>query len=35
VRTPPPSFGENTVDILSELGYENNRIKEFGEKGII
>jgi crotonobetainyl-CoA:carnitine CoA-transferase CaiB-like acyl-CoA transferase len=35
VRTPPPSFGENTEDILSELGYENNRIKEFGEKGVI
>ena len=35
VRTPPPSFGENTEDILSELGYENDRIKEFGKKGII
>lgn len=35
VRTPPPRFGENTCDILHELGYENDRIKEFGEKGII
>jgi len=35
VRTPPPSFGENTEDILSELGYENNRIKKFGKKGVI
>ncbi|MDQ1330132.1 MAG: hypothetical protein QG578_395 [Thermodesulfobacteriota bacterium] len=35
VRTPPPAFGENTGDILRELGYENDRIKEFGEKGVI
>jgi crotonobetainyl-CoA:carnitine CoA-transferase CaiB-like acyl-CoA transferase len=35
VRTPPPAFGENTGDILRELGYENERIKEFGEKGVI
>jgi len=35
VRTPPPRFGENTEEILSELGYENDMIKEFGEKGII
>jgi len=35
VRTPPPAFGENTKDILRELGYENDRIKEFGEKGVI
>jgi crotonobetainyl-CoA:carnitine CoA-transferase CaiB-like acyl-CoA transferase len=35
VRTPPPRFGENTEDILSELGYENDKIKEFGKKGVI
>lgn len=35
VRTPPPGFGENTEEILSELGYENDMIKEFGKKGII
>lgn len=35
VRTPPPRFGENTEEILSELGYENDMIKEFGKKGII
>jgi len=35
VRTPPPSFGENTEAILSELGYGNDRIKEFGEKEVI
>ncbi|OQW98211.1 MAG: carnitine dehydratase [Desulfobacteraceae bacterium A6] len=35
VRTPPPGFGENTEDILSELGYEKDRIKEFGKKEVI
>jgi crotonobetainyl-CoA:carnitine CoA-transferase CaiB-like acyl-CoA transferase len=35
VRTPPPAFGENTEAILSELGYGNDRIKEFGGKGVI
>lgn len=35
VRTPPPSFGENTEEILRELGYDNERIKEFGRKGVI
>ncbi|MBU1180786.1 MAG: CaiB/BaiF CoA-transferase family protein [Pseudomonadota bacterium] len=35
VRTPPPGFGENTGDILRELGYNDEKIREFGEKGII
>jgi len=35
VRTPPPGFGENTEDILRELGYNDEKIREFGEKGII
>ncbi len=35
VRTPPPEFGENTVDILKELGVSDKRIKEFFENGVI
>ncbi len=35
VRTPPPGFGENTGDILRELGYNDEQIREFGEKGVI
>ncbi|MFO7667805.1 MAG: CaiB/BaiF CoA-transferase family protein [Desulfobacterales bacterium] len=35
VRTPPPCFGENTEEILRELGYNDERIREFGEKGVI
>jgi crotonobetainyl-CoA:carnitine CoA-transferase CaiB-like acyl-CoA transferase len=35
VRTPPPCFGENTGDILRELGYNDEKIREFGEKGVI
>ena len=35
VRTPPPSFGENTGNILRELGYDDESIKVFEEKGVI
>lgn len=35
VRTPPPCFGENTEDILRELGYSDEQIKGFAEKGVI
>jgi len=35
VRTPPPDFGESTVDILRELNYSDDKIKEFKEQGII
>jgi crotonobetainyl-CoA:carnitine CoA-transferase CaiB-like acyl-CoA transferase len=35
VRTSPPGFGENTEKILRELGYNDGKIKEFGEKGVI
>lgn len=35
VRTPPPGFGENTEEILRELGYNDEKIREFGEKGVI
>jgi crotonobetainyl-CoA:carnitine CoA-transferase CaiB-like acyl-CoA transferase len=35
VRTPPPGFGENTRDILRELGYSDEQIRNFAEKGVI
>jgi len=35
VRTPPVEFGESTHDILQELGYSNDEIKAFEEKGVI
>ncbi len=34
VRTPPVGFGENTASILLELGYSENQIKTFEEKGV-
>jgi len=35
VRTPPPSFGEHTNQILMELGYTEKEIKEMADKGVI
>jgi crotonobetainyl-CoA:carnitine CoA-transferase CaiB-like acyl-CoA transferase len=35
VRTPPPSFGENTGDILRELGYSDEQIRGFAEKNVV
>ncbi len=34
VRTPPVGFGENTVSILQELGYTEDKIKAFKDKGV-
>ena len=34
VRTPPVDFGENTPDILRELGYSENEIKMFEDDGV-
>ncbi len=34
VRTPPVGFGENTTDILLELGYSKDQINAFEEKGV-
>jgi len=34
VRTPPVGFGENTVSILQELGYTEDQIKSFKDKGV-
>ncbi len=35
VRTFPPTFGENTVDILKEFGVSDKKIQEFFENGVI
>ncbi len=34
-RRPPPRLGEHTQEILTELGYEDNRIVELKQKGVI
>jgi crotonobetainyl-CoA:carnitine CoA-transferase CaiB-like acyl-CoA transferase len=34
VRTPPVDFGESTVSILQELGYNEDQIKAFADKGV-
>jgi crotonobetainyl-CoA:carnitine CoA-transferase CaiB-like acyl-CoA transferase len=35
VRTHPPTFGENTADILKEFGVSDKKIQEFSENGVI
>ena len=35
VRTPPDAFGESTSDILQDLGYSKEEIKELLDKKII
>ncbi|KPA14669.1 alpha-methylacyl-CoA racemase [Candidatus Magnetomorum sp. HK-1] len=35
IRTPPVSFGENTHDILYELGYTDDDIKAFRKQDVI
>ena len=34
VRTPPADFGENTLDILLELGFTTDQIDIFRDKGV-
>jgi len=34
IRTPPVNFGESTVAILRELGYTEDQIKSFADKGV-
>ena len=34
IRTPPVDFGESTSEILQELGYTPNEIKQFEEDGV-
>jgi len=35
VETPPPSLGQHTQELLNELGYSDEQLKTFKEKGII
>jgi crotonobetainyl-CoA:carnitine CoA-transferase CaiB-like acyl-CoA transferase len=35
VRTPPPVFGQDTQNILDELGYSRERIEQFAADGVI
>ena len=35
IRTPPVSFGENSGDILGEIGYTAEEIRSLEEKGVI
>ena len=35
IRTPPPALGEQTDEILSELGYRPEAIREMHERGIV
>jgi len=35
VRTPPVEFGASTTEILLELGYSADDIKEFGDDGVV
>ena len=34
-RMPPPSYGENTEEILKDLGYSDEEIADLGARGII
>ena len=35
VETPPPALGQHTQELLKELGYTDEQMKAFKEKGII
>ena len=35
IETPPPKFSQHTGEILKELGYSDEDIKNFKEKGVI
>jgi len=35
LRTPPVNFGQNTIDILEELGYSKNEIDDFFKTDIV
>lgn len=35
IRTPPVDFGESTAKILQKMGYTEEDIKEFEEKGVV
>jgi crotonobetainyl-CoA:carnitine CoA-transferase CaiB-like acyl-CoA transferase len=35
VRRPSPEVGEHTVEVLRELGFEDDEIKQFMENGAV
>ena len=35
IRTSPPSFGEDTNQVLKGFGYSDEQLKKFSEEGII
>jgi len=35
LRSPPVQFGENTEEILKQMGYPNEEIEKFKHKGVV
>ena len=35
IRTPPPGFGQHTVEVLIEAGFTREEIDRLAEKGVI
>jgi crotonobetainyl-CoA:carnitine CoA-transferase CaiB-like acyl-CoA transferase len=35
IRRPPPMLGEHNADVLTELGYDEERVVELKAMGII
>jgi len=35
IRQPPPILGEHTVEVLREIGYNDEEIENFRKKGVI
>jgi crotonobetainyl-CoA:carnitine CoA-transferase CaiB-like acyl-CoA transferase len=35
IRLPPPTLGEHTIQVLSELGYKSREIRRLKEEGIV
>ncbi len=35
IKTPPPTFGQDTLSILKEFGYTDKEIEEFQNQGVI
>jgi crotonobetainyl-CoA:carnitine CoA-transferase CaiB-like acyl-CoA transferase len=35
VQTPPPRFGQHTVEVLQEMGYDESRIADLRNRGIV
>jgi crotonobetainyl-CoA:carnitine CoA-transferase CaiB-like acyl-CoA transferase len=35
IRTPPPGFGQHTVEVLLEAGYTRDQVDGLADKGVI